>query len=225
MQNCLRSKQAVVPQVLPHLLARIQTLREQGGRRVLGIIGAPGSGKSTLAAMVAEAIGAAAVVVPMDGFHLAQIQLRRLALAHRKGAPDTFDVAGYIALLQRIRSQGADETIYAPLFERTIEEPIAGALCVPPQAEVIITEGNYLLSNGAWSPVRDLLDESWYIDTPEPQRAQQILGRHMAFGRSREEALAWIEAVDAPNARVVMESRERADVVVVPERVLISGEI
>ncbi len=198
------------------LLERARTLLASGGRRLLGLAGPPGSGKSTLAAQLVAALGPVASLVPMDGYHLAEAELRRLGRAGRKGAPDTFDVAGYVALLRRLRDQAPEETVYAPAFRREIEEPVAGAIPVSPEVRLVVTEGNYLLLDGAWAPVRGLLDQSWFVATPEPARLQWLLARHMAFGRSRDAALAWIAATDAPNARLIDATRDRADLVVSP---------
>jgi pantothenate kinase len=112
----------------PAFTQRLDALLADGGRKLLGLVGPPGAGKSTLAHALQHSLGARAQVVPMDGFHLAQVELQRLGRAGRKGAPDTFDAAGYAALLQRLREQRAgDEVVYAPAFRREIEEPIAGA--------------------------------------------------------------------------------------------------
>src|SRR5262245_1678528 len=108
------------------LVARAAGLVSGGARRLLGVCGAPGAGKSTLAGALATALGRRAVVAPMDGFHLAQAELDRLGRADRKGAPDTFDAAGYVALLRRLRT-ATEPVVYAPRFHREIEEPIAGA--------------------------------------------------------------------------------------------------
>lgn len=127
---------------------RAQVLAEQGGRRLLGVAGPPGAGKSTLAAGLAAALGPLAVLVPMDGFHLASNQLHRLGLADWKGAPETFDAAGLVALLRRLRST-EDEVVYAPTFDRDLEEPIAGAIAVPRTVPLVVIEGNYLLHDPA----------------------------------------------------------------------------
>src|SRR2546423_8559252 len=134
-----------VPVRWPDLLARAQTLSGGAGRRILGITGAPGAGKSTLARRLVDALSGAAVLVGMDGFHLAQAELERLGRAQRKGAPDTFDGHGYLALLRRLRAAPAGVTVYAPRFDRELEEPISGAIPVPADLPLVITEGNYLL--------------------------------------------------------------------------------
>ncbi|WP_084544927.1 nucleoside/nucleotide kinase family protein [Derxia gummosa] len=192
-------------------IARVRRLLDAGGRRVLGIVGAPGSGKSTLAAVLLRAFADVAVVVPMDGFHLANVELARLGRAGRKGAPDTFDSAGYVALLRRLRDPQPGETVYAPEFRREIEEPIAGAIPVPPETRLVITEGNYLLlDQGHWTGVRALLDEAWFVEVDGDLRRERLVARHQRFGRSYEEAVAWVESTDEPNARLIDTCKERA---------------
>ncbi|WP_066261067.1 nucleoside/nucleotide kinase family protein [Hydrogenophaga flava] len=199
------------PQLHPDLITQLHALAT-GPRRLLGVVGPPGAGKSTLAALMAQALGERAQAVPMDGYHLAQVELERLGRAQRKGAPDTFDAAGYAALLRRLRQQAADETVYAPDFRREIEEPVAGALPVFAATPLVITEGNYLLldDDPAWAPVADLLDEVWYLDVPADLRLERLAARHMQFGRTREQALAWIAQTDEPNARRIEASAHRA---------------
>ena len=157
------------------LVARARELARAGDRAILGLVGAPGGGKSTLAAALTDALGDAAVLVPMDGFHLAQKELVRLGRRDRMGAPDTFDAAGYVALLERLRA--ARETVYAPEFRRPPEEPIAGVIAVPPDVPLVVTEGNYLLvEDGDWGRVRPQLDEAWYVDMDEATRLE-LAGR------------------------------------------------
>jgi pantothenate kinase len=199
------------PRLHPDLIERLTALAA-GPRRLLGVVGPPGAGKSTLAALMAQAMGERAQAVPMDGYHLAQIELERLGRAQRKGAPDTFDAAGYAALLRRLHQQTTDETVYAPDFRREIEEPVAGALPVFAGTPLVITEGNYLLldDDPAWAPVAGLLDEVWYLDVPADLRLERLAARHMQFGRTREQALAWIAQTDEPNARRIEASAHRA---------------
>ena len=194
-----------------HLVLAARELYRAGTRHVLGIVGAPGSGKSTFASALAAALGPDANVVPMDGFHLAQRQLERLGIAGRKGAPDTFDAAGLIAVLQRVRNAAGRDTVYAPDFDRNIEEPIASAIAIEPHVRLIIVEGNYLLLDGGWSAVAPLLDECWYLDTAEPVRSEWLLERHMRYGRDRDAAIGWIENTDMPNAHLISQTRDRAD--------------
>jgi pantothenate kinase len=195
-------------------LARLEQLVADGRRRILGLVGAPGSGKSTLAEQILEALPGRAVIVPMDGFHLANVELERLGRVSRKGAEDTFDSAGYVALLNRLREPRHDETVYAPAFRREIEEPIAGAIPVSPDVPLVITEGNYLLlERGHWKAVRPLLDEAWYVDVDPDLRRQRLVDRHIRFGRDEEAARKWVEQTDEPNAVLIDSTRSRADLV------------
>jgi pantothenate kinase len=196
------------------LAARARALIDHGGRRILGIAGAPGGGKSTVAAQVVAELGDEAVLVPMDGFHYAQPELVRLGRRDRMGAPDTFDVAGYVALLERQRRANG-EPVYAPEFRREIEEPIAGAIAVPASVPLVVTEGNYLLlDTGGWGAVRPLLDEAWYVEVDEELRLAQLIRRHVEFGKTPAEARDWVMRSDQANAALVVPTRERADLVV-----------
>lgn len=205
---------ASLPEIPDHFRARLQALISDQARKIVGLVGAPGAGKSTVASVLHAAFANVAQVVPMDGFHLANAELVRLGRADRKGAPDTFDSAGYVALLQRLRNQAADEIVYAPAFHREIEEPVAGSIPVFPQTQLIITEGNYLLlESGHWAAVAELLDEVWYVDVDDTLRVQRLTQRHERFGRSPEAAMAWVENTDEPNARLIAATRPRADVI------------
>ncbi|MFB7279193.1 nucleoside/nucleotide kinase family protein [Streptomyces hydrogenans] len=197
------------------LVGRARELARGGRRRVLGVAGPPGAGKSTLAARLVERLDGAAVLVPMDGFHLAGAELARLGRADRKGAPDTFDAAGYAALLARLRAPEPGTVVYAPAFDRALEEPLAGAIPVPPGTPLVVTEGNYLLHDAdGWAAVRPLLDEVWYLDLPDRLRVPRLVARHVAFGRARPEAEAWVARSDEANARLIARNRDRADRVV-----------
>jgi pantothenate kinase len=186
-----------------------------GGRRLLGITGAPGAGKSTVAAQLVAALGPElARLVPMDGFHLAQRELERLGRADRKGAADTFDAAGFVSLLARLRA-AREAVVYAPEFRREIEEPIACALPIPREVPLIVTEGNYLLvDEGDWGRVRALLDETWFLETDEDLRHERLIARHIEFGKDPDHARAWSLSSDERNAVLVAATRERADLVV-----------
>ncbi len=196
------------------LVRRAQRLVVPGERRILGITGAPGAGKSTLADEIVAALAPQAVLVPMDGFHLANSELVRLGRRERKGAPDTFDAAGFAALLGRLRHPDTD-TVYAPRFDRGVEEAIAGAIPVPPVVPLVVTEGNYLLlDDGPWRSIRGLLDECWYVEIGDAVRLDRLTARHASFGKDPAAARAWAHGSDQRNAAIVAATRSRADVVV-----------
>jgi pantothenate kinase len=199
------------------LAARIDALLLREPRVILGITGSPGSGKTELAAtLIAAAIdnGVPAVYVPMDGFHLADVELRRLRRLDRKGAIDTFDGYGYLAVLERIRSQ-PDHTVYTPAFNREIEQPLAGSVAVFPDTRLVVTEGNYLLDDDEpWHAIRGLLSEVWFVDIDAEERHRRLVNRHRQFGKSASEAEAWVREVDEPNARRIEAVRHKAHLLV-----------
>ena len=198
-------------QAVAELRSRLAT-----GRRVLlGVAGSPGSGKSTFSSCLADALGPdCALVVPMDGFHLGNAIIDGTPLRQRKGAPDTFDVGGYLSLLQRLARRDED-VVYAPDFRRTIDEPVAASLAVPAAVPLVITEGNYLLNEDPrWQRVRAQLDEVWFIDTPHHLRLARLVERHMLYGMDRAAAEAWANGPDAANARLIEATRSRASRVI-----------
>jgi pantothenate kinase len=209
--NNFRSVAYQAPISTADAVLRAGVMTKDQGRRMLGITGFPGAGKSTLAEQVVAAVPDA-VLVPMDGFHLAQAVLDDAGLAGRKGAPETFDRHGFAALLQRLRNQAAhDPPVYAPTFRRDIEEPVAGAIAVPWDCSLVVTEGNYLLH---WPEVRALLDEVWWVEIDRDERLRRLTARHEAYGKSAEQASAWARGSDEQNAALIAPGRELADIVV-----------
>lgn len=196
------------------LVERARRLAGPGQRRLLGITGAPAAGKSTVAEAVIAALPDQAVLVPMDGFHLAEAELHRLGRHERKGAIDTFDGAGFASLLCRVRNPGPDP-VYAPRFDRRLEESIAGAIPVPPELSLVVTEGNYLLVDwGPWAGIRGLLDEVWFLELDDEVRLDRLTRRHVAFGRPPDVAAARARGTDQRNAELIATTRERADLIV-----------
>lgn len=202
---------------MDELVARIERLAQDHPRVVIGVAGAPGAGKSTLAAALENALtarGWRVATVSMDGFHLADVELERLGRRDRKGAIDTFDGHGYLALLRRIRTE-AGTTVYAPSFDRTTEEPVAGAIAVEPDARVVLTEGNYLLDlSEPWVRVKDEVTQVWFVEADDDIRRRRLIARHVQFGKDPDHARQWAEEVDEVNAVRVAATRDRADLLV-----------
>lgn len=205
-----------VPVDPTRLAVRMAALAASRARVIIGLCGAPGAGKSTLAALLASELNrdvpTLASVVPMDGFHLAKSVIAVDDRATRRGAPDTFDPDGYAALLERLREPGTD-VVYAPEYRREIEDPVAGAIAVPPECRVVITEGNYLLNpEPAWLRVRACLDEVWYLEAPsESVRIDALIRRHEHFGKSPDHARSHVMNTDQANAELIAGYRTSAD--------------
>ena len=217
------SSPTTVEATLSELVERARRLAVPGERHILGIVGAPGAGKSTVAAHVVAVLGPElAVLVAMDGFHLANVVLETLGRRDRKGAVDTFDAPGYANLLERLHRSslapgrpGATETVYAPEFRREIEEDIGCAIPVPPSMPLVVTEGNYLLlDDGAWARARVCLDEVWFLAPADDVRQHRLVLRHRAFGKSPDEARAWALGTDQRNAELIESTAGRADLIV-----------
>jgi pantothenate kinase len=201
---------------LPALVERARALIPGPGepRAILGLAGPPGAGKSTVTNALAAALGEAVAICGMDGFHLSNPELRRLGRLDRKGAIDTFDGHGYVALLRRLLAD-PPHVVYAPSYDRSIEEAVAIAVPVAPSARLVITEGNYLLvADEPWASVRSLLAEAWYVDLDDDTRNARLIPRHIAAGKAPGAARAFVLASDAANARVVAPTIGRADLVV-----------
>jgi pantothenate kinase len=195
---------------------RCQNLLENSDNRVIiGIVGKPGAGKSTLSNFLIENLRKKNVaLLPMDGFHLSNVQLAKLGTADRKGAPDTFDSFGFAALLERI-SNSKIEDIYFPVFHREIEESIAGEGVIKAETRLVITEGNYLLyQEGGWSGISANFTESWYVEVNDTLRLDRLVERHHFHGKDRQSAHDWAHGTDEQNAQLIESTRSRADFLV-----------
>jgi pantothenate kinase len=215
---------------LDRLLDRLEALREQHSRRVVvGIAGPPGAGKTTVAVdVLAGAAGRPELAgrvahVPMDGFHLTNAELDRLGRRDRKGAPDTFDAEAYAGVLAAVRDPRRP-VVTAPSFDHAVGEPVPDAITVPADADVVVTEGNYLLlGKGGWRAVPPLLDEVWFCALDDTVRQERLVARHIEAGREQEDARAWVARSDEANALLVTPTAAHADLVLHDGRVVGQG--
>jgi pantothenate kinase len=197
------------------------TILATGRRVVLGLTGPPGAGKSTLAGFIVNYACARmgdpwAAYFPMDGYHLSNAQLKRLGLENRKGAPNTFDVDGYAAMLSRLK-EDSEENIYVPEYDRTLHEPIAARLVVPAAARLVVTEGNYLaLDDPHWRKARRFIDHLWYVDAADSLREERLVARQISGGRPEHAAREWVELNDRPNSELVKRSKANSDRTITP---------
>lgn len=192
----------------------VLALESTGRRCLVGIAGAPASGKSTLADALTHALVAAgrqARNVPMDGFHLDNRLLDPAGLRPRKGAPETFDAAGFLHMIRRLSDE--DEVVY-PIFDRSQDQAIAGAGRVGPDCDIVVVEGNYLLYDAEpWRGLSDFWTMSVWIDTPEDVLRERLIQRWLDHGHDADAARARAEGNDLANARLIAQHRLPADLV------------
>lgn len=200
-------------QITPdHLAAWIIDRASEHTRFLFGISGPPGSGKSTLAARLASEL--AAPVVPMDGFHLPNSVLSQRGLRDVKGAPETFDANGFVEVVRKLRA--AETDVSAPLFDRSLDRSIGGAIQVGRSESIVLIEGNYLLlGRPPWDELRHLLNAIAHLEVPRELLRDRLVSRHVAHGRSVDEATRFVEESDLTNAALVKNASARADLVVV----------
>ena len=183
-------------------------------RFILGLTGAPAAGKSTLAENLCtrwnDKHQNTAIIVPMDGYHLSNEQLKEAGTLHLKGVPKTFDAVGFVNKIRKIKNE-PNKIHYCPLFDRSIEASIQDEIRVLPTHTMIIVEGNYLLlESEPWASLREHFDEVWFIEADAEALAQRLLERHQSAGKNTQEAQEKMNSTDLPNAELIGNTRSRA---------------
>jgi pantothenate kinase len=194
---------------IAEIAAVVRDAADKRHRTIVGIAGSPGAGKSTIADALVRSIPSAALL-PMDGYHLPQARLVELRRRDRMGAPDTFDVSGFLETLAELRISGGP--VFAPGFDREIEEPVPNAIAIQPELDIVVVEGNYLLHDaGGWEAAAPQLDVTFFVDVDRDLRLRRLIDRHIRFGKSPEAAHAWALGPDETNARLIEATSARAD--------------
>jgi len=194
------------------LFEQIQTLLgSQNTRSIIGIVGKPGAGKSTVVEEIQKRFNPHEVsIIPMDGFHLSNEELISLGRRDRKGAPDTFDVAGFTSLLKEVKLNHQGDHKF-PIFHREIEASVSDEGLVPKESKVVVVEGNYLFSEEHnWQGVFPLLDHTWFIEIADEVRIERLIARHIRYGKTPEDAENWSKGSDEANARFIELTAHRA---------------
>jgi hypothetical protein len=194
------------------LFEQIQSLLDsQRPRTLIGIVGKPGAGKSTVVEEIQKIFDSHDVsVIPMDGFHLSNEELILLGRRDRKGAPDTFDVAGFTSLLNEVKLNHQIDHRF-PIFHREIEASVSDEGLVPKESKVVVIEGNYLFSTEHnWEGIFPLLDHTWFIEIDDEVRIERLIARHIRYGKTQEDAENWSKGSDEANARFIELTAHRA---------------
>ncbi|MDX7949586.1 nucleoside triphosphate hydrolase [Lichenihabitans sp. Uapishka_5] len=206
----------------------VQMAAEEGPeRRIIAIAGAPGSGKSTLAERLVAQLDAtgpgSAAVLPMDGYHLDDAVLIARGLRARKGAPETFDVAGFGHMLERLRRNQEDE-IAVPVFDRALEIARAGGRMIPRTVRTLVVEGNYLLLDRApWSALRVHFDHTVMVSVPEAELRRRLTERWLGYGMTGAALEAKLEENDLPNGRLIVKGSIAPDFILTQDGINVGG--
>lgn len=189
-------------EIAEHIIGALGTDVPSEGRRLIAVAGPPASGKTTLAHTLHEKLvahGLPAGLLAMDGFHLDNAILERRSLLSRKGAPETFDLDGFAALLERVHR---GDPVIAPTFDRKLDKSIAGVFEISEDTSIIVVEGNYLLlDEPGWRDLRRFWDDVVFLDVPEAVLEERLLQRWRDHGLSDDAARSRAEGNDLPNAR------------------------
>lgn len=193
------------------LLDRLRPLADGPSRHLVALAGPPGAGKSHIAAALQSAIGNRAMVLAMDGFHLDDGLLRARGDLARKGAPHSFDLDWFVAVLDRVQADDG-RAVLVPVFDRSLEISRAAACEISPDVRLLLVEGNYLLLNRpGWSSLAARFSLTVMIHVPEPVLRARLSARwhHLSPDAARTK----LAGNDFPNMRLVQQHSQTPDLI------------
>ena len=187
---------------------------EGRNRYIVAIAGPPGAGKSTIAQALLLLLTEKfiqAKIISMDGFHLDNSILAERNLLDRKGAPATFDTAGFTHLMNRLTN--FENEVVIPEFDRNKDLSIAGSSIISTKDKVLIVEGNYLLiEEEPWTKLKNTWDQTIFINPGIDTLEQRLLNRWLRYGLDTQDAKKRTLSNDLPNARYVLEKSSDSDI-------------
>lgn len=186
------------------ILENIRSLKPKENRVLIAIAGPPGSGKSTVGKLLTDLMNKNLMktsLVPMDGFHLDNETLEKSNLLERKGAPETFDIGGFLSLIKELRSKN---DIKVPLFDRSADKVIKDGQIISREQDYLVIEGNYLLlDRELWRDLSKYWDYKIFIKIEQTVLKSRLIERWLGENLTYSEAEARVVNNDLINANLV----------------------
>lgn len=195
---------------------------KQKPRVIIGFIGPSGSGKSVVVELLKELskqiqLSFKIETLGIDAYSFTNEYLSSYfengkPLKSFKGRYDTYDVA---KLEEDLCSFTKGENISLPIYSRVLHDPVENSLFIEDENVLLLVEGLWLLHDmGDWDTIANNLDYSFFITANKDEVKELTVKRHVAGGRTLEDATVYYDSVDAVNFDKVMSTKERANKII-----------
>jgi len=224
--NAAYDDSAVQDIFLPLLREWTAMQRKKGARLIVFLSAPPGTGKTTLAQFLEHLSGTeegltAVQAVGLDGYHYHQAYIlshntvvdgQAVPMKAVKGCPETFDAERLKEKLLRMQT----EDVLWPVYDRNLHDVVEDVISVT--KPIVLVEGNWLLySEGPWQAMRELCDDSVFIEAESDLLAQRLIERKIRGGLTREEGEAFYNRSDKRNIERLMARHHKARTTLVLE--------